>query len=74
MHATIGYSRVVGSYECCEWLPFDLVPDWEDDLYCWLIDQEAWSEARDNGDSIQDLAERLRAEANASNQTPPPRA
>ena len=64
MHATIGYSRVVGSYECCEWLPFDLVPDWEDDLYCWLIDQEAWSEARDNGDSIQDLAERLRAEAN----------
>ena len=70
MHATIGYSRVVVSYECCGWLPFDLVPDWEDNLYCWLMDEDAWHEARDSdtGDSIQDLAERLRSEANVSDQ------
>jgi len=72
MHATIGYSRVVVSYECCEWLPFDLVPDWEDDLYCWLMDEDAWHEARDNGDSIQVLAERLRSEGNGEAMAPNP--
>jgi hypothetical protein len=59
MLATIGYSRIVSSYECCEWLPFDLVPNWETDLYCWLTDEAAWNTARNNGDSISELAQML---------------
>lgn len=63
-HATIAYSRVVVSYECVQWLPFDLVPNWEDDLYCVLLDEDRWQEAREKGQCTSKLADELRALAN----------
>jgi hypothetical protein len=65
-HATICYSRIVASYECCEWLPFDLVPAWEDDLYCLLMDEDdgRWQEYRNAGKCTSELAEIIRNETN----------
>lgn len=63
-HATICYSRAVGSYECCEWLPFDVMPGWEDDLYCLLMDEERWQEYREANRCTSELAATLRREAN----------
>ena len=66
-HATICYSRIVGSYECCEWLPFNVVPGWEDDLYCLLMDEdeERWQKYRDERRCTSELAALIRSEANA---------
>lgn len=36
-HATIAYSKACSNYECVEWLPFDVMPGWEDDLWCILM-------------------------------------
>lgn len=63
-HATIAYSRVVGSYECVQWLPFDLVPNWEDDLYCVLMNEERWAASREKGQDTSKLADELRAQMN----------
>jgi hypothetical protein len=61
-HATVGYSRICTSYECCEWLPFDVMSDWEDNLYCILQDEERWEKYRNNGTCVSELADILRAE------------
>lgn len=60
-HATIGYSRVCVEYECCDWLPFDVMPGWEDDLFCWLMDEDFWREQRDLNRMGYDIAKMIRA-------------
>ena len=70
-HATIAYSRACIDYECSEWLPFEVMPSWEDDLYCLLIDEEFWREKRDENFTGDDIAKMLRArEANDQGHTP----
>ena len=66
-HATIQYSRACGVHECCEWLPFDVMPDWEDDLYCLLMDEDEdrWMACINENRPVWELAETLRREANA---------
>ena len=72
-HATIAYSRVCVEYECCDWLPFDVMPNWEDDLYCVLMDEDFWREQRDQNHMGYDIAEMIRArEANAADHRQPP--
>ena len=65
-HATIQYSRACGVHECCEWLPFDVMPDWEDDLYCLLMDEDEdrWMACINENRPVWELAETLRREAN----------
>lgn len=64
-HATIAYSRVCVECECCEWLPFDVMPNWEDGLYCVLMDEDFWREKRAENIMGYEIAEMLRArEAN----------
>lgn len=64
-HATIAYSHACVSYECVQWLPFDVMPNWEDDLYCVLMDEDFWSEQRDQNRMGYEIAEMIRTrEAN----------
>ena len=61
--ATMRFSDVVVSYECCQWLPFRLVPNWEDDLFCLVLgDEDIWREWRNEGKDIAKLAAELRKE------------
>lgn len=66
-HATIAYSRVCAEYECCEWLPFDVMPNWEDDLFCIMMDEDLWREQRDKNRMGYEIAEMIRSrEANVN--------
>lgn len=60
-HGTICYSHVCVSYNCCQWLPFGVMPDWEDDLYSVLMDEDFWREQRDLNRMGYDIAEMIRA-------------
>jgi hypothetical protein len=60
-HGTMGYSRVCVSYECVQWLPFDVMPGWEDDLFCVLMDEDFWAEQRELNKQGYDIAEMIRA-------------
>lgn len=66
-YATTCYARVCASYECVQWLPFDLMPNWEDDLYCVLMDEDRWQEYRDANRPTWELATALRDEASTQN-------
>lgn len=63
-HATIQYSRACSVHECCQWLPFDVMPNWEDDLYCLLMDEDRWLAHVNANRPVWELAETLRREAN----------
>lgn len=60
-HATIAYSRVCVDYECSDWLPFDVMPCWEDDLYCILMDEDFWREQRSKNLMGYEIARMIRA-------------
>ncbi len=62
-HATIQYSRACSVHECCQWLPFDVMPNWEDDLYCLLMDEDQWLAHVNANRPVWELAETLRREA-----------
>lgn len=64
-HATIQYSHACCIHECSEWLPFDVMPNWEDDLYCLLLDEDRWLAHVNANRPVWELAETLRREANA---------
>lgn len=62
-NATICYSRACAVHECCQWLPFDVMPNWEEDLYCLLMDEDKWEACMDaNGDACE-LAKVMRKAA-----------
>ncbi len=63
-HATIQYSQACSVHECCQWLPFDVMPNWEDDLYCLLMDEDRWRAHINANRPVWELAETLRHEAN----------
>ncbi len=67
-HATIAYSRICTSYECCDWLPFDVMPNWQDDLYCLLLDEDEtrWLDYRTTNRCTSELAALIRQERTAS--------
>jgi len=60
-HGTMAYSRVCVSYECVQWLPFDVMSGWEDDLFCVLMDEDFWAEQRELNKQGYDIAEMIRA-------------
>jgi len=40
--AVIAYSRACVGRECTGWLPFNVMPGWEDDVLAILDDEDAW--------------------------------
>jgi hypothetical protein len=60
--AAIAYSEACARHECAGWLPFDLMPNWEADVYCILEDEGRWNAAMESNESILDLADRLKKE------------
>ena len=59
-HATIAYSKACASYYCCEWLPFDVMGDWEEDVWAILMDEEFYFEQRALNKMGYDIAEMIR--------------
>lgn len=58
----VAYSTVCSTLECTGWLPFHNMPNWKDDVFCYLEDEEAWLDATDDSDKMRALVKRLRAE------------
>ena len=55
------YSRVVGSYECCEWLPFQDMGGWEEDVKSIIEDEDYWCAARNQGKMGYEIWDDLKA-------------
>ena len=55
------YSRVVGSYECCEWLPFQDMSGWEEDVKSIIEDEDYWCAARNQGKMGYEIWDDLKA-------------
>jgi hypothetical protein len=55
----VAYSTACRIHECSDWLPFDVMPNWEDDVFCILEDEEQWKMAVDLG-TVRLLATTLR--------------
>jgi hypothetical protein len=64
--AAICYSKACASYECRPWLPFAVMPGWEDDLYCLLLAEEKWIACREANRDTHFLAVELRKKASPS--------
>jgi hypothetical protein len=56
------YSKACGVHECSGWLPFNVMPGWQDDVFCILEDEDAWLAAINANESIDMLADRLRSQ------------
>lgn len=54
------YSRACTMHECTGWLPFNVMPGWEDDVFCLLENEDAWHAAINENKSVHDLARSLR--------------
>ena len=66
------YSRVVGSYECCEWLPFQDMGGWEEDVKSIIEDEDYWCAARNEGKMGYEIWEVLKARSGAYQSDPAP--
>ena len=66
----IAYSRACSEHECTGWLPFNLMPEWESDVFCLLEDEDAWKAAIDANEDIPTLAVRLGFIAQVSTKIP----
>ena len=56
----VAYSKACEIHECSSWLPFNLMPGWEDDVFCILEDEDAWFAVVNAGESVAELAARLK--------------
>lgn len=61
---TMDFSRIVSYHECVQWLPFDVIGDWEDELFVLLHseDEATWRAAADKQEDFHALAEKIRKE------------